>query len=229
MRKQNFFVLSCLLCAIAVSGCTTPQPFYYQHSESKQARDSALPLQYRNITDERIDKEIDEIFENPTIEEVNKVVQQELKNFGIFSQIILPPETFPMAKADSGSNETPFIFQGTLKDLKWEILNYDDLEATAFAVGLLTGAVGGIIYGSTDIDVYGHAVMHIRIENPNPVMGVPTSTRNFLIDKKYVARVKETMTKFVCDIPETKAKMAGKALGDLMKQFNADLQKKLSD
>ena len=206
-----------------------------------------MPLQYINVTDQRTDNDIDEIFEKPTIEEVNKVVQLELKNSGMFSQIILSQETSRNAKSALGSNETPLIFKGMLKDLKWEILNDEEMRAVAFPDNTLTGRLGGLVFGSTDVfvygqalmnvpfessttrkvvidkdvDVYGHAVMDIRIEN--------STTGKVLIDKEYVAHVKETMIKLGSDSPKTKAEMVGKVLGALMKQFKADLQKKLSN
>ena len=228
MRKQNVLILSGLLCVLVISGCATQQPFYYQQSEKKQTRDSALPLRYLNIVDQRTNKKIDEVFVNPTIEEVNKVVQQELKNSGLFSRVMLSQPPPPSAKADSRlkTSETapdvpggPLTFQGTLKKLTWEISEHHAMLAAAFPAGFSTGGFGDLAHGGKDVDVYGHAVMHFRIENP--------TARNVLVDKEYVARVKETMPQYQSKAPSTKAEIVGKALGHVMKQLKADLQKTL--
>ena len=228
MRKQNVLIVSGLLCVLVISGCATQQPFYYQQSEKKQARDSALPLRYLNVVDQRTNKKIDEVFVNPTVEEVNKVVQQELKNSGLFSRVMLSRAPSPSAKADPRFNTSEtapdllggqLTFQGTLKKLTWEISEHHAMLAAVFPAGFSTGGFGGLAHGGKDVDVYGHAVMHFRIENP--------ITKNVLVDKEYVARVKETMPQARSKTPKTKAEIVGKALGHVMKQLKADLQKKL--
>ena len=217
MKNQNVLISSCLLCVLVISGCAAQQPFYYQQGEKKQARDSAVPLRYLPVVDQRTNKKIDEIFVNPTIGEVNKVIQQELKNSGLFSRVIVSQDPLPGAKADLPGGS--FTFQGTLKDLRWEISEHHAMLAAAFPAGFSTGGSGSLAHGGKDVDVYGHAVMHFRIENP--------TARTVLIDKDYVARVKETMPQSRSKTYTTKAELVGKALGHVMKQLKADLQKTL--
>ncbi len=105
----------------------------------------------------------------------------------------------------------------TLEEMKWEVPNYDRILATAFVTSLLTGGVGGVIYGSTKVDVYGDTTLKIKI--------IEQDTGKILIDKDYKAHIKERKAKLSCDTSTTKSEICGKSLKAAMELFKIDLAK----
>lgn len=71
----------------------------------------------------------------------------------------------------------------TLRELKWEVPNYDAKLAGAMAAGFMGGLVGGLVYGSVNTDVNGNTIFKINVTD--------VDSGTVYIDKEYVGRYGE--------------------------------------
>lgn len=205
-------IVLCMLLVIAQTGCAaTKMPFSYQYPDAKQAQSPGLVLLFSGVVDQRSDRDIDKIYEADPIKEISRILREELLSMGLFSNIILASEGTPTSQVENAT----FVIEPKLDVLKWEVPDYDSKKFWAFTTSLLTGGLGGTIYGMSDTDVYGHSRMRIKLSS--------MKTGETVVDKDYLGVAKEVMIKFKCDTPETKSTMVGKSLKNLMEKFKSDL------
>ena len=210
-RIQGFgrILIFCLL-ALTVSGCVTKQPLPFEYSAARPAQAGGSHLTLAPMKDGRTAKNtMDKVLDVPAC--IDTALERELNNSGLFQQVELKSDP----KQSGG-----LLLQTSLNELAWEVPNYKSIVGTAFTVSLLTGGIGGMAYGSTETDVYGHAKVRFILSQE----GSP----EILLDREYSANSKARKAKLNCDTPATYREMAAKALRDVYNQFKADLDKILS-
>ncbi len=200
------FGVMLLLVVLAGSGCITQKPLPFAHSPPAVAPANAPALSVLPTKHERPEKDnMDKVLALPAC--MDPVLVTELERSGLFSCVRLETNGTPAAG---------YVVQGRLRDLRWEVPDYDAMLGTVFVVSFLTGGIGGVIYGSTSTDVFGHATVHFVVSDAQ-------GTRVFL-DRDYVATAKEKKSKFKCDTPGTYRLVAAKAYKEVLDRFKDDVR-----
>lgn len=185
--------------ALLFTGCATTIPFQYQHPESTQSGYTDMSIAYSYVNDQRAEKDTDKIFESCPVEDLNKTIGEEIRSTGLFRKVIsIPPDKMDDEKYLQ-NQDIDFVMNSSLKEMKWEIPDYDKIQTTIFIVSFLTGGIGGVIYGSTDSDIYGDMKQRITLIEQN--------SGKILLDKEYTGHIEERKTKFKCDTLKTKAEI----------------------
>lgn len=200
-----------LLVAVVGSGCASQSQFLYQPSKAQENNNGAIVAVMSPLKDSREgNKNIDKIYSVKPLEEIQRIIHDELMSTGLFKGISFSEDNKDDDKAD-------IKIEPSLTEMAWEVPNYEGICNIAFITGMLTGGIGGLIYGCTTTDVYGDTNLHIKI--------VETSSGNILIDKEYKGHCEEKTTKMICDTSGTKAKMVGNSLKTALESLKADLKK----
>lgn len=193
-------------------GCATKTAFIYDHPDLAKAQTGTRLIAVKPVADEREDANLDAIYENDVRIDIGKAIADELNSTGLFREVVLLD---PQAGEDDIRALSPdLVLTPALCQLLWEVPNYNDVVAKTFAISILTGGIGGAIYGSTGIDVKGHAQLEITLVDANG---------DTLLEKKYTGLEQREFIKLSCDTPETKATVAGKALKICLEELKADL------
>ncbi len=200
-------ILSLVLLAVLLAGCATRKPSVYEFPPRTPPADGAKSLGALPATSERYaSNDLDKILNIP--QGLDEVVLKEMESTGRFSYAI------PVTKLGASKDSTDFVLHVTLKQLDWEIPDRDAINGTTFGVTVATGAIGGLVYGSTSTEVKGRATMALKLTN---------SKGWVVLNKEYSGRADMKVAKMNCDTPATGRKVAGKAVKDIMDQFKKDL------
>ena len=199
-----------LLLAV-LTGCQSP-PFAYPAPPARLS--SAGPsIVIMPLTDARTNLDMDKVLAKGYLTNVQNAIGSELQSMNYFRSVIVLTNTATIPPAD-------LQLWPTLERLEWEIPNYQELEEKAFAIALLTGGVGGAIYASTGIDVYGHSTLDVVVNQTTNAIPV--------FNCVYTDTVTNRLKKAVCDTPKTQASMMVHAFQKTMLEVKADVQKHLS-
>lgn len=213
--KLKRLVLFVILAAL-ISGCAAKSPFVYDKPiDIPEPNQGVIVAVIAPLTDlrEDDDKEIDKIYAKQPLEDIQEILLKELMSTGIFKEIIFSP-------TDDGNITADINIEPSLVEMRWEVPNYDDILNKAFLTSMLTGGIGGAIYGSTKTDVYGDTSLYIKI--------VQYPTEEIIIEKQYDGHCEEKVAKLSCDTPETKARMVGLSLEKALETLKVELTEKFS-
>lgn len=212
--KKHFLVL--IGSILLTCGCAAKSKFVYdQPLEHTGKGTGSIVAALGQISDKRTsEKEIDKNYDGEPLKDIHSMLENELLSTNLFERVVTVADAGAGVKAD-------VIIDPSLTRLDWEVPDYNALKVKAFMAGLLTGVVGGVIYGSTDTDVYGDSGIQLRVTEQ--------ATGKVLLDKSYSGHHEETMIKFKCDIPETKVSMAGKSLRKAIEAIKSDLREVLGN
>ena len=202
-----FFFLS--LCS-----CSTTS-FVYDHPQASTSSSTNLKIAILTQKDERHpNEETDKIWSNNPLDETAKIIEQEIKSCGLFQEVVLASKP-DEEKAIMERSDMRMLLRPTLRDLSWDIPNRQAQEKTALVVSILTGGIGGLIYGSGSTDLYGNAKLGVTLED--------RETSKIILEKEYASRAEDTMARLKTDSYEERARIIGKAFKQIMEQFKADL------
>ncbi len=195
-----------ILIAFLGSGCASQKPLPFAYSTPAPAAVGAPQLTVRPTLDGRlVMDEMDDALQLP--ECLDPVLVKELEGAGLFSRVEL---------SRNGAPTAGYALQCRINDLRWESSDYERMQATSSAVVLVTGAAGGVIYGSTGIEVLGRASVHFRVTN--------AQGDRRLLDRDYTATARERKTKLKCDKPDTYREVAAMALRSTFDEFEKDIR-----
>jgi hypothetical protein len=204
-----------VLCAATLAGCTASRvPFHYTAAYVPADR----PLWKRAtilVIDERSDKSLDEALTIAVDRAVGEALVAEARSSSIASEVSYSTYSPPTPHAQSLQQGIDVEVVARVKELRWEIVNYDALQATAFAVGLLTGLIGAAVMAATKTDVDGHATVDIQWIDLR-------SGRSF--DRTYVGHCQREWPMLASDQAEAKAKMSACALENALRGLRTDLE-----
>lgn len=198
------------LCLL-VSGCVSKGKFVMDDPLSRPTENSKgrIVALLTPVADQRPDKqELDKIYDGDISKDIQLILQKNLLGTNIFDNVIAVPEAGQGVQA-------AFVIEPTLQILKWEVPGYESMVNKVFIVSLFTGGLGGMIYGSTDIEVKGKAAMHFRVTN---------TANNSIWEKSYESSYQEQKAKMVCDTPETKVRITRESLDKIFQSLDSDLK-----
>ena len=218
--NTNFLILLFMVVALGeiLQGCVTKQPFEYNYANIETTSSPKFIVISSLISDQRSDRDIDEHFKVSVIHEVHQVLQNELKNTGLFLLFLSPETAEEPEKTVLLPTGDTVVLEVTLLDLRWEVPSYIAIKTTSLVIGFIATGVGAILYGGTDAEVNGHAEIHVKMTN--------AQTKEVLVESTYKGMVTETKTKLDCDTSETRVEIVIKALEDLMVKLRSDLVRK---
>ena len=210
MQKVKIY-LTGFFSILFLAGCQSPKFAYQAPPPSLNGNGPSIAVM--PLTDCRTNRDMDKILEKGYLVDVQKAIGDELQSMNAFRSVtVITNETT--------SPTTDLKLNPKLCRLDWEIPHYGELEAKAFAVGLLTGIVGGAIYASTGIDVHGHSILDVSVNQ--------TATAQTIFSFEYSDDVTNRLKKAVCDTPNTQASMMLQAFQKTMCEMKTDLGKNLS-
>lgn len=204
--KASGIGISLVLLLLLSSGCASRKPLPYEHSAAVQAAAGAPLLSVKPMVDERPDRRkdrTDSVLAIPAC--VDVVIAAELERSGLFSKVVLVTNEL---------SPKGFMLEGKLRDFRWEVPNYEQKVGTATVLSVVSGGIGGMIYGSTGTDVLGHATIRFVLRD--------LKENRVLLDQEYKETVTEETTKLACDTPKTCRAMASKALKSVLDRFKED-------
>ena len=183
------------------SGCISQKPLPYA-AIPKNLTPNGPALTIVPVEDRRgAQSDLDKVAKIP--ECVEEVLASEMEGLGMFQSVA----------RGSASSESTYTMAVGLDRLEWEIPNHDRMVGTAMGISFLTGGIGGLIYGSTDAEVLGHASLTMQLRSGAAV----------ILDKNYSGTAKETEAKMNSDTPGTGREIAAKALAKVIADLKADL------
>lgn len=206
-----FKYLAGLICiGLIVSGCAGKSKFVTDRLTGpvETGRGKIVAL-LAPVADQRaVKQEFDKVYDGNPANDIQFILEKDLLSTNLFDKVITVSEASQSVPAD-------VVIEPTLQVLKWEVPDYDALLQRVFFVSMLTGGIGGVIYGSTDTDVHGYAAMHFRVMNV---------AKDTILDKSYEGHHQEQMAKMRCDTPDTKVRMTGESLKKVLQQLDSDLR-----
>ena len=220
--KHNLRVVSiiCIL-ILFLSGCastsTITLPYEYPKEKLSASAGSSIAIVYPE--DKRTPNEdIDKIWLDDPIKEIDKVVQEEIKSTGLFKEVL------PVNKAEIYKSGARMVLYTSVMELKWDIPDQAESggdTSVSFGLGGGSGGSGGfgsILFGSGNgsTDLYGKAKIKVAL--------VDQDTGQNLLDKEYYSRARKEMSRSNADKYGERAKVIGKALKDVMGQLKVDLK-----
>jgi len=221
--KNNLNVVS-IMCVLILflSGCASPTattlPYEYPKLKLSPSGGSGIAIVYPE--DKRTPNEdIDKIWLDDPIKEVEKVIQEEIKSTGLFKEVL------PVIKEEISESGARMVLYTSVIELAWDVPDQAESKgntSVSFGLGGGSGGIGGfggLIFGGGDssTDLYGKTKIKVRL--------VDRDTGQNIIDKEYHFRSRKTMTRSKTDLYGESAKIIGKALKEVMGQLKDDLKK----
>jgi len=197
-----------------LNGCATTTPFIYDYPQTAKPVVTELKIVITYPKDEREpNKEVDKMWSKNPVEDIGKVIEDEIQSTGLFRETVL------IKKGEDEKialNDVQMVLKTSLKELAWEIPNLKEQENKTLVISILTGGIGGLVYGSCSTDFYGKAKLRVVLED--------RETKKVLLDKEYFSRAEEKMARLKTDSAEERAKIIGKAVKQIVDQLKADLE-----
>ncbi len=203
--KAKFLAL--VLLPMLLVGCVTKQPFIYDYSPLAQNPGKKSLGVLPPLNERFVQNDLDKVLDLP--KGLADVLVREMESTGHFSAAM------PVTKLSAERGATDYLLTIVLRQFDWQIPDRDEIAATSMGVAAATGAVGGLVYGSTSTEV--SAVTRIGLR-------LTTSKGAVILSKEYIGHATMKTLKMNCDAPGTGRKIAGKALKDVVDQFKRDLQ-----
>ncbi len=210
MKKLIFAVFF----LVFISGCATKSQFTYDPIVAPETTGTIVAVMTPVVDSRQDEKEIDKFYENDPAQEVQLILLKELMSTGLFKEVVAVENI-------SDEPDAEFFIEPTMYKLEWMVPGHDAMVTKAFVTSMLTGGVGGVIYGSTKTDVFGETNLHLKITE--------AKTGNVLLEKNYTGKHQEKMAKISCDTPGTRTMMVGKSLKFAVEEIKNDLGELLGD
>jgi hypothetical protein len=158
------------------------------------------------VSDQRVSRDVDMALEKNYMTNVQRAIASEFASLNAFSAVKTP--TSDVADA-SAIKVVPVV-----RELDWQLPEHSEMTGEAFLIGLCTGMLGGSIYlWGTDVNVWGHSIVELQVQNPSGSNGATNSYAATVLQKKMTAS---------SDTPKTRAAMMAAALAATMEKFKAD-------
>jgi hypothetical protein len=189
------------------SGCASKSKFVYEPPKGGLENDKGrLVAAVVHIVDQRTDAaKFDILYEGKPAEDIQTMLEYELIRTDLFKAVI--PVNYPAVKAD-------FIIEPTLHKLQGQVPDLDTIRLKSVILSCVS-IIGSSIYNLTNTEVYGESGIHLRITDG--------TTGKIILDKSYSGLYKQDVSKFMCNIPETKVMVAQKSIQNAIETIKSDI------
>jgi hypothetical protein len=189
------------------SGCASKSKFVYEAPKGGFENDKGrLVAAVVHIVDQRKDAaKFDILYEGKPAEDIQTMLEYELIRTDLFKAVI--PVNYPAVKAD-------FIIEPTLRKLQGQAPDLEMIRLKSVILGCVS-IIGSSIYNLTNTEVNGESDIHVRITDG--------PTGKIILDKSYSGLYKQDVSKFMCNIPETKVMVAQKSILNAIEMIKSDI------
>ena len=209
--KKHFVVAVVVL--FLVPGCASRSRFVYDSPQGGFENDRGRMVgAVLHIVDQRTDaKKFDTLYDGNPAEDIQTMLEYELLRTDLFKAII--PVDYPAVKAD-------LIIEPTLNKLQWQVPDLDTIRLKSVILNCVS-IIGSSLYGLTNTEIYGESGIHLRVTD--------VSTGKIILDKSYSGLFKQDISKFMCNIPETKVMVAEKSVLNALETIKSDITQLLGN
>jgi hypothetical protein len=207
MNTSKFIsVLILIMVVIIIAGsCATTTQFVYEHPEIPPQSSRGKIVGFFSIDDQREDsKEIDKVYGDFPVGALNQIIEEEIKSTGLFEQVLIIPEEMLDDKEYLNQTGADFFVRTGLLEMKWEVPDYETKISKITAASFLGGLAGGLIYGSSNTEVWANTKLNFILTD--------VKSGKHVLNKDYEGHYVEEMKLLECDTPSTKAYVVGKSL-----------------
>jgi len=202
---KKLFIMAVVL--FLASGCTSKSKFVYESPKGGFENDKGrLVAAVVHIVDRRPDAaKFDAFYEGKPAEDIQTMLEYELIRTNLFKAVI--PVNYPAVKAD-------FIIEPTLHKLQWQVPDLDMIRLKTVILSCVS-FIGSSIYNLTDTEVQGESDIHMLVTDG--------SNGKIILDKSYKGLYKQDVSKFTCNIPETKVMVAQRSIENAIETIKSDI------
>jgi hypothetical protein len=208
---KKHFILAVVL--FIASGCASKSKFVYDSPKGGFENDKGkMVAAVVHIVDQRPDAaKFDMVYDGKPGEDIQTMLEYELQRTGLFKAVI--PVNYPAVKAD-------FIIEPTLNKLQGQAPDLDSIRLKSVIISCVS-IIGSSIYNLTNTKVLGESDIHLRVtEGP---------TGKIILDKNYSGLYKQDVSKFMCNIPETKVMVAQRSIENAIEEIKNDITQVIGD
>lgn len=200
---------------LMTAGCANRAKFTYPTQPSLLTRGELVGALH-GVCDRLADREIEAFYEERVANELTAALHREMEASGAFARVEALPGCVTTPSLDAlRADGIAIVVQPQVDRMQWVVPDYAQIRGTAMAVSLLFGVVGGVAYGMTDTEVFGHVELRVAL----------LDTRSgALLERTYTGEASREMDKLASDTPETRRRMIGLAFDEAMKPFREDLR-----
>jgi hypothetical protein len=208
---KKHFILAVVL--FIASGCASKSKFVYEPPKGGFENDKGkMVAAVVHMIDQRPDAaKFDILYDGKPAEDIQTMLEYELQRTGLFKSVI--PVNYPAVKAD-------FIIEPTLNKLQGQAPDLDSIRLKSVILSCVS-IVGSSIYNLTNTKVFGESDIHLRVTDG--------PTGKIILDKSYSGLYKQDVSKFMCNIPETKVMVAQKSIENAIETIKTDITQVIGD
>jgi len=212
VRRFGHRVLLALL--VATGGCSSRAHFSYPHLTGG-SHQGGLVGGLQDVCDRLVDRHMMEFYDEDIPTAITNALAGEMQETGLFTRVDSLPGCAALPSLGAlRERGIDIAVQPQLERMEWEVPGYAEILGTMLVVGVATGGLGGMIYGSTDTDVYGRVTLRMAL------LDVRTGQT---LDRVYSGEAHDKVQKLSSDNGTTRRDMVGRAFNNAMKSFRADL------
>jgi hypothetical protein len=208
---KKHFILAVIL--FLASGCASKSKFVYEPPIGGFENDKGkMVAAVVHIVDRRTDAaKFDSIYDGKPWEDIQTMLEYELQRTGLFKAVI--PVNYPAVKAD-------FIIEPTLIKLQGQAPDLDSIRLKSVIISCVS-IIGSSLYNLTNTKVFGESDIHLRVTDG--------PTGKIILDKSYSGLYNQDVSKFMCNIPETKVMVAQRSIENAIETIKTDITQVIGD
>lgn len=205
-------------------GCSAPAKFIYQYPETHLPRSAGFVLALANIDDQRTDRDVDRIYEQEPLIEVNNILSREIQSTGLFQQVVsISPDNVDNHEYLLNQH-IDMVAKPTLTAMKLLPPGMGDIlekghTLSAGLGGIFVGLPCGCLFGSIAADYRGYVGLKLRLVNLH-------SDTPFM-DKEYSGVARRKASEARCST-RIKASLVGESLRIAMTELKTDLKREIN-
>jgi hypothetical protein len=202
--------------SLCLAGCTSRVPFSYPLAAvPRDAGGGSLVGAVHAVCDRRADRSIGDVYEGDVTVAISAAMRHEMLASGAFARVEALPGCIASPPLEALRTQgIDVLVQPSLDELRWDQPDHDQVIATAVAIAVVAGAVGGVAYGLTDTEVFG------RTEIQATIVDARHGTSE---TRTYNGEVRETLDKMRADSADTRREMAARSFAAAMQAFRVDM------
>jgi hypothetical protein len=213
---RNLFATA--VCVILATGCAAPFNYVMPAPNLIDAGPTCVVIQPVIVSP---DKETAKLFDADLDQTLFDILESELAASSRFGQTI---RAISLSELDSRlhgmRDREVIVLQPRINSIRWFVANYEEHEKAVFRASLFGGVIGGIMYGSTKVDMEGITEVSINYSHPR-------SGR--VAQRTYTQKAVENMTLLDTDSHDRRRKLIEASVRSVMNDIRSDLKAVLEE